>query len=274
MVNYNGSLLERESCNLSLGNRGFHYGDSLFETLRVKGGRICFLEDHYFRLMASMRMLRMQIPMDFTLEYFELQLRSLLDALSEQEITKLKCSVFRKDGGLYTPTSNEVEFLIQGFSSHHSTKENYVVDLYKDHFVSSGFLSTLKSSNRLLNVLSSIFAKENDLDNCVLLNEQKNIVEFSNANLFLVQGNHIRTPQLSDGCIKGISRKKVIEILEGHAEYTLEETSISSFDLQKADELFLTNAIIGVQSVTHYRKKKYATGVGAALSKAFDLLEG
>jgi branched-chain amino acid aminotransferase len=132
----------------------------------------------------------------------------------------------------------------------------------------------LKSSNRLLNVLSSIFAKENDLDNCVLLNEQKNIVEFSNANLFLVQGNHIRTPQLSDGCIKGISRKKVIEILETHTEYTLEETSISSFDLQKADEVFLTNAIIGVQSVTHYRKKKYATGVGAALSKAFDLLEG
>jgi branched-chain amino acid aminotransferase len=132
----------------------------------------------------------------------------------------------------------------------------------------------LKSSNRLLNVLSSIFAKENDLDNCVLLNEQKNIVEFSNANLFLVQGNHIRTPQLSDGCIKGISRKKVIEILETHTEYTLEETSISSFDLQKADEVFLTNAIIGVQSVTHYRKKKYATEVGTALSKAFDLLEG
>lgn len=272
MVNYNGTLLKQKQGGFSFENRGFHYGDSLFETLRVREGKIRFVEDHYFRLMASMRMLRMQIPMHFTYEYFHAQLSVLLEALMGQEISRLKCSVFRKDGGRYKPLSNEIEFLIQASAEKGPKKINYTIDLYKDHFVNSGMLSTVKSSDRLLNVLSSLYAEENDLDNCVLLNEKKHLVECSNANLFLVLGNVVKTPPLSDGCIKGVSRKKILEILETHPTYSSEEVSISPFDLQRADEVFLTNVITGVQSVTHFRKKSYATVVGTKLSAAFEAL--
>ena len=74
MVNQNGSLVSGEDFKLSLDNRAFKYGDGIFDTLKSANGTVHFLEDHYFRLMSSMRMLRMRIPMNFTLEYYENQL--------------------------------------------------------------------------------------------------------------------------------------------------------------------------------------------------------
>jgi branched-chain amino acid aminotransferase len=262
MVNLNGNLIEKETCSLSLNNRGYKYGDSLFETIRVNDGKIIFLEDHYFRLMASMRMIRMEIPMNFSLDYLEEQIQSLITILDNDSISKVRITVSRKEGGLYLPTNNDIDFIIEVFEGNSNKKESYTVDLFKDHYVNSGMLSTIKSSNRLLNVVASIFAEENDLDNCILVNEQKNVVEATNSNIFIVKGNIIKTPALLDGCIKGIARKKIIEILEKNKEYTLEETQVSPFELQKADEIFLTNAIAGVQSVTNYRKKKFETNVG------------
>lgn len=269
MVNYNGILLEKESFQLSKNNRGFAYGDSLFETIRIADGEICFLEDHYFRLMASMRMIRMEISMEFTLDYFKKQIQDLIQIIGADIIHKVKCTVYRKEGGLYRPTTNAVEFLIEAFDGRAAIKDDFVIDIYKDHYLNSGLLSTLKSSNRLLNVIASIYAKENGFDTCILINENKNIVESTNANIFLVKGCVIKTPKLMDGCIKGVARKKLIELLEKNEEFTLEETSISPFDIQKADEVFLTNALLGVQPVTKYRKKIFTTKVGEVLRAAF-----
>ena len=72
MINFNGNLIENANF-ISNENRGYKYGDALFETLKVVHGKILFWEDHYFRLMASMRIMRMQIPMDFTMEFIEEQ---------------------------------------------------------------------------------------------------------------------------------------------------------------------------------------------------------
>ena len=272
MVNLNGDLIEKESCAISINNRGYKYGDSLFETICINSGKAVFLEDHYFRLMASMRMIRMEIPMEFTLDYFEEQIGGLVDMLKDQEITKVRVTVSRKEGGLYLPTDNDIDFIIEAFEGVSNTKEKYVVDVFKDHYVNSGILSTIKSSNRLLNVVSSIYASENDLDNCILVNEQKNIVEATNSNIFVVKGNHIKTPALLDGCIKGVARKKILEILEKKENYTFEETQVSPFELQKADEIFLSNAIMGIQPVTNYRKKTFETKIGQFLSEEFKKL--
>ena len=272
MVNYNGALIEKETFHLSKNNRGFAYGDSLFETIRIENGEIYFLEDHYFRLMASMRMIRMEIPMKLTLDYLEKQILNLVKLVGEDVVTKVKCTVYRKEGGLYTPQTNEIEFLIEAFETIPEVKSAYEIDLYKDHYVNSGLLSTLKSSNRLLNVVASIYAKENDLNACVLINEDKKLVETTNANIFLIKDGVIRTPKLLDGCIKGVARKKIIEIIEKDEAFELLEESISPFDLQKADEVFVTNAIVGVQTVTKYRKKIFDTKVGERIAKAFKAL--
>ena len=113
--------------------------------------------------------------------------------------------------------------------------------------------------------VAGIYAKENGYSNCLLINSQKQVVEAINGNLFLVSGKAIKTPPLSDGCLDGILRKKLIEIISKWEDFELLETSISPFELQKADELFITNAIIGIQPISKYRKKEYSVEVAKSL---------
>ncbi|SNR33107.1 aminotransferase class IV [Lutibacter flavus] len=271
MINFNGYFIEDSKELFNANNRAFKYGDALFETIKVKKSKVLFLEDHYFRLMASMRMLRMEIPMSLTLEFFENEILKTVEE-NKLENARIRFSVFRKDGGLYTPLTNEISYLIEASKLNIAIKEIYTLDIYKDYYIYSGLLSTLKTTNKITNVLASIYAKENNLDNCVLLNEKKNVVEAINGNIFVIFKNKIKTPALTEGCVKGIMRKKIIELISENNEYSLEETSISPFELQKADEVFITNAIIGIQPVTNYKKSSFNTKITEELAIRLDNL--
>lgn len=274
MVNYNGTLYEGSQL-LSLNNRGFAYGDAVFETIKVVQGTTMFWEDHYFRLMASMRILRMEIPMEFTMEFLESEILKTIQANGLQERTvRVRLNVFRDSDGLYTPTTNDVAYTITvkplEQKAYGETTQPYRMDIFKDFPITSGLLSTLKTNNRVINVVGSIYAQENDLQNCILLNTNKQVVESLNGNLFLVEGNTLKTPPILDGCIKGIMRKQVIEIIKGIEDLNIQEVSISPFELQQADELFITNAIIGIQSITHYRKKTFNNVITSRILEAIN----
>ena len=272
MINFNGELLFKENITISIENRGLKYGDSIFETIKVTNNKVVFWEDHYFRLMASMRMLRMKIPMSFTLEYLEEEILRLIKVKEESLSYRVRLTVFRKDGGFYTPKTNEIDFFIEALPFEYQTKSSYKIDIFKDFYNYSGLLSTIKTNNRMLNTLASIFAKENDLDNCIIINENKAVVEVTNGNIFVVKDNVVKTPALTEGCIKGVVRKKVMEILKKKDQFTIEETSISPFEVQKADEVFITNAIMGIQPVTQYKKKVFTVDLGSKLQKNLQVL--
>ena len=270
MININGRIVENEEASLSISNRGFAYGDAVFETIRVVNGKLMFWEEHYFRLMASMRIMRMEIPTTFSPEFLE---GEVMELLRENDLfdspARIRFSVYRKEGGYYSPETNEIGYVISAEALQSPfyllNEEFYEVELFKDHYVTSGLLSTLKTNNKAVNVLGSIFARENGYDNCLLLNEQKSVLEALNGNLFLVKDNVVKTPPLTDGCLKGIIRGKLIEIIKKLPEYTLAEESISPFELQKADELFLTNVVMGIQSISKYRKKEFKNEVAKNL---------
>jgi len=270
MINFDGKLLSKGVDFLNHENRGLRYGDSLFETIRVVNGKLIFWEEHYLRLMASMRILRMEIPMNFTMEYLEDQIVKTIKTNGlEVKTVRVRLTVFRKNGGLYTPETNTISFLIEVkvLPTPFYTIEDaaYEVELFKDFYVNPDMLFTLKTNNKILNVVGSIYAKENKYQNCLLLNTNKSVVEALNGNLFLVKGNVIKTPPISDGCLNGIIRKKLLAILAKIEDYTLIEESISPFELQKADELFITNAVIGIQPITKYRKKDFGNKVSKNL---------
>ncbi|WP_103068800.1 aminotransferase class IV [Aquimarina sediminis] len=264
MININGNLVEDNKATLAINNRGYTYGDALFETIRVNSGTILFWEDHYFRLMASMRILRMQIPMQFTPEFLE---QEIIDIVTENGLlnssVRVKIIVNRSSGGLYTPSSHDIDYTISVTKIESTfytiSDQEYEITLFKDHYVAKDLLSTLKSNNKLVNILGGIFAKENGFDNCVLMNSDKMVIEALNGNLFLVKGDVIKTPPISDGCLKGILRTQLLRILEKLPDYKVEEGSISPFELQKADELFITNVITGIRPVTKFRKKNYTS---------------
>lgn len=267
MINFNGTISSED--NLLTNNRGLLYGDSVFETVKILDGKILFVEDHYFRLMASMRIVRMEIPMNFTMEYFENQILSLAKAENLEKSSRARVTVYRKEGGLYLPKDRNVSFLISVSELENTVysieKENYEVELYKDFIVTKHLLSTIKSSNRLINVTGSIFADENGYDNCLLINDDKNVIEALNGNLFMLMGNKLITPPISEGCLNGVMRKQVLALARKIETLEVVEEPISPFDLQKADELFVTNVIKGIQPITKYRKKEYEAKVSKDL---------
>lgn len=270
MININGSILAFKDAGITVLNRGFNYGDALFETIRVINNEILFWEDHYFRLMSSMRILRMEIPANFSPEFLASEIQSTIEANGLiKSSAKVKINVWRKEGGLYTPKYRDIEYMISVYPLDHSfyqiNNSAYEVELFKDYFVASGLLTSIKTNNRLVSVLAGIYATENDYQNCLLLNDQKSVVEAGNGNLFIVKDNKVKTPPIADGCLNGITRKQVISILKDLKDFEIEEASVSPFELQKADELFITNVITGVQPITKYRKKDYTVKLASKM---------
>ena len=275
MINLNGTVLETENATVALNNRGLNYGDAVFETLRFSGGKIYFWEDHYFRLMASMRILRMEIPMNFTMEFLEEEIIRIVNSEEKNNPFRIKLLVWRKTGGKYAPLTNDIEYAISleklEEPFYNLDESNCEIELFKDHYITSGLLSTLKTTNRLINILGSIYAQENQYDNCLLLNENKQIVEALNGNFFLVTENIIKPPPLSDGCLNGIMRKQIIAIIKELPKIEIEESSVSPFELQKGDEIFITNTIQGLVPVTKYRKKEFNNTVAKTLLPKLNL---
>ena len=270
MVNCNGALQAADKAIFTHNNRAFKYGDALFETVRYVNGTLFFWEDHYFRLMASMRILRMEIPMDFTLEFLEDEIKKTIESNQlESGAVRVRLTVFRNDGGLYTPATNDVSYVIETNAMESPffiiEEKPYEVELFKDYYVNKDMLSNLKTTNKILNVVAGVYAQENGYANCLLVNTDKKVVEAINGNLFLVKGNQIKTPPLSDGCLDGIIRKNLMKLIAGSEDYDLVEDSVSPFELQKMDEMFLTNSIVGIQPISKYRKKEYGTKVAKSL---------
>ena len=268
MINFNGLIVSNDT-NILTRNRAFLYGDAVFETVKIMDSKVLFLEDHYFRLMSSMRVIRMEIPMNFTMEYLEEQILTLAKSKNMAISSRARITVYRNDGGYYLPQDNTVSFLISVESLdaalYSISQKEYIADLYTDFYVTKQLLSAIKTTNKIINITASIFANENGLDNCLLLNDSKNVIEALQGNFFMLKGNVLTTPPVSEGCLNGVMRKQILTLARKIENLEVVEEVISPFDLQKADELFITNVIKGIQPITKYRKKEFTTDLASKL---------
>ena len=268
MINFNGDIVSKDTSLLAQ-NRAFLFGDAVFETVKIIDSKILFLEDHYFRLMSSMRVIRMEIPMNFTMDYLEGQILTLARRKNLTHSSRARITVYRNDGGYYLPQNNTISFLINLENlfdkAYTISQKEYIVDLYNDFYIPRQLLSSIKTTNKIINITGSIFASENGLDNCLLLNDSKNVIEALQGNLFMLKGVTLTTPTTSEGCLNGVMRKQILALARKIENLEVVEGVISPFDLQKADELFITNVIKGIQPITKYRKKEYSTDFARTL---------
>ncbi|KRO87111.1 MAG: aminotransferase class IV [Bacteroidetes bacterium] len=273
MINYNGNFIDQSNTNLI--NRGFLFGDCVFDTLKIVNNNILFWEEHYLRLMSSIRVLRMEIPDKFTPDFLEKEIFKTNSQIDSNFSGRVRLSVFRSGGGLYSPESSDPSYVIESKKSKDLLFKNhdkpYKVDLYKDYFIQPNFLSNLKTNNKILNVIGSVYASENELDNCVLLNDNKDVTEFLNGNIFIVNGSNILTPPLTSGCLNGVMRKKIIEMINASSDLEINETKISPFELISSDEIWLTNSICGVIAVSDYRNKKFSNNKAKRIIELFNM---
>ena len=264
MVNYNGDLLPATSHFLNHTNRGLRFGDALCETVRFNGRGLLFWEDHYFRLMASMRQLRMEIPMTFSMEFLEAEIRKTLEAAGAGvRPAEVRITVFRKEGASLAPETLEIAYVLEASpletAAYPMPGGAWQADIYKDHTLMADDLSALPQANSLIRVLGSIYARENGLQTCILLNQRKEVCDALEGNLFVRSGTHIVTPPADSGCRNEVFRSRILAMARTDGSYTWEERVISPFELQQADEIFIAGVVFGIRSITGYRKARFGS---------------
>jgi branched-chain amino acid aminotransferase len=257
----NGSYIKADKPTLESKNRSFLYGDGLFETIHANGTEPQFIERHLNRMLDSMKLLKMVIPVFFSSEYFTSHIKGVLTRNKQFQGSRIRITVFRNGGGSYTPEANDVSFVIESSllkdDIYRLNQKGYRIDVFPDMFKPVYPLSAVKSTSAVLNVLAGIFRSENKLDDCLLLNQTEKICESFCSNVFLVKGNRYYTPSLNEGCLPGIMRQVITEIIRKERFNLNDECSLTVEDLLDADEIFLTNSITGIRWVVAFRQKRY-----------------
>lgn len=259
-VNNNGTILSNSGPSIQAGNRGYTYGDGLFESIRVMNGKVLNFENHFNRLLEGAKILKMRFPAFYTTDFFMHHFEELISLCKITEGARIRLSIDRLGGGTYLPESNDVSFFIEIYPIENNlfglNAKGFEVDLYQDIKKNKTILSNYKTKNGLIYVLAALTAKEKGLDDLLLVNEQGQILESSNSNLFVVSNGVLYTPGLAEGCLAGTMRMQVINIaLENGLK--VYECSILPSNLLVADEIFLTNAVKGLTWVGGYRTKRY-----------------
>lgn len=270
MINFDGSYYDSlgkvSEKNLSvLSDAPLHT-----EILLCSEAGILFWEDHYFMLMATLRKSRVNIPMNYTMEYFQEQINELTNINVEQGSSSLVSIQFYRtlSPNLSQPIT-DICFFIKT-KSNVFEKHNMTVELYKDYYINPGEYSNLYQTNYALRDLAKIFAYENQFGGCLLLNHEKSLVESTHGTLFLISADTIKTPDLTSGTVNTVLRSKFIEQIKLEKSLQFEETNIAPFSLQKADEIFTLSLSSGFYNIRQFRKKVYETQRSNAL---FDLFK-
>jgi branched-chain amino acid aminotransferase len=257
---YNGHVISLYEPAISFTNRAFRYGDSLFESIRFTNGKIMFLADHVKRIKLSMTILRMNVPAEFTSANIEHLILNLIEKNNLKKEARIRLTVFRNDGGFYTPDTNDISFLIEAetieTTGYTLNQKGLWVDIYAEIKKQISKISTLKTGSALMYVMAGITKKSLKLDDCLLVNENGHIIESINANIFVIKNGTLYTSPITDGCIDGVMRKQILAIAAQNKILVFEQ-SLTVHTLTDGDEVFLTNAIKGIQWIGQFKNKFY-----------------
>ncbi|MEM1322993.1 MAG: aminotransferase class IV [Bacteroidota bacterium] len=256
-LNHNGFIRPLINPLFGPDNRVFRYGDGLFESIRIKDGKACFLERHLRRLKKGMHLLGYDIPLHYNAEFMQREIDRMTGGKGHH---RLRLTVYRQDGGYYAPQSDESVYLMQlhpleqaDFRLH---DQGLSLGVYDEIPLPMHPLSNLKSCNSLPYVLAGRFLKKQNFDECLLLNQDGRVAECSIGNVFMIKEQQLITPPLSEGCIEGVIRGLILEIAE-QTELEVWQRAISLEELTSATEIGVTNAIRGIRWVERWDARRY-----------------
>lgn len=267
-VNNNGTILPSDAPTIHPGNRGHLYGDGVFESIRLMDGRPLNIQNHITRMIQGARVLKMNIPSFYTAGFFEEKILELINKSGLNGGGRCRLSLDRKTGGAYLPESNDCTFYIEVYpylvSHYELNAKGLEIDIYRDIKLHKNFLSNFKTKTGIPYVMASISANEQGLDDLLLTNEKGNILESGSYNVFIVSNGVLYTPSLDEGCIAGTMRMQIINLALLN-NIKIYECNILPQNLLSADEVFLTNAIRGINWVGGYRTKRYQNNMSRRL---------
>jgi len=260
-LSLNGVKLRADKAIFKASNRAFRYGDALFETIRCMHQKPAWFNDHYQRLLNGMSLLQMDIKSLPPARVLEEQIASLIQKNKLYGDVRCRLTVFREDGGLYTPESNKINYLIELSPLKTETYElNYkglLVDVFEDERKPLSQFSQYKNANSLLFVLAGLCKQKLQCNDVLITNTNQLIIEGLASNLFWIKDGTVYTPLRSSGCVAGVMRKQVIRVLKTNNRPLIETSGATIDTLLNADEVFLTNAIQGIQWIVGLQDKRF-----------------
>jgi branched-subunit amino acid aminotransferase/4-amino-4-deoxychorismate lyase len=269
-INYNGSLLKAGEPVLKVDNRGFRFGDSIFETIRVMDGSPLFLGEHIARLMRGIQALKMDASPAFTTDFFLKQMHDLIQSNNIIEGGRIRLTVYRNGESFYTPSDNSVAYIIEVYPIEENkyvlNQKGYSIDIYNEVKKQQNCLSSIKSGNSLLYVMAGVYKIKHALDECVLMNTKGDVIESINSNVFAVKNGVLYTPPVAEGCVDGVLRKKLIEVAFKN-RIAVYEINLAQSVLLSADELFFTNVVSGLRWVGAFKNKRYFNNTSKILTE-------
>ncbi|MCB0737997.1 MAG: aminotransferase class IV [Bacteroidetes bacterium] len=245
MISYNGDILDEKELTIPFLNRAFLYGDGFFESIFIHSDKMPLWHLHAERIKNAAEILQFQnINILKVLESIE-----NLTEVTKGSFKRARISFFRENGGLYTPTSRNAEFVIEikpiakdikalptdgitlGISSYQKAVQPF---------------GSFKSLNSQLYVLAGIEKQKLGFDELILFNHYHAITECISSNIFWFENEELFTPSLKTGCVNGVMRKHVLEVCKKQGIKVYEvETDLP----HSVSEMFLTNAIQGIVPV-------------------------
>ncbi|MEI2738646.1 MAG: aminotransferase class IV [Chitinophagaceae bacterium] len=268
---FNGKIIPADEPVLLASNRGYRYGDGLFETMKVIEGKILLSNYHFKRLFAGLALLQFEIPHLFLRQKTENEILNLCKKNNCEGLARVRLSVFRGNGGLYDEDKG-LQYLIECWpltESVNKLNENgLIIDVFPAAEKSCDKFSNLKSANFLPYSMAALYAKEKKLNDCLVLNTTGGIADSTIANLFIIKNGIVLTPGLEEGCVNGVMRQYLLKEMQ-EAGFSVQETTVSVNDIIQSDEIFLTNAINGIRWIRQFRNKTFINTVTVEIYNRF-----
>jgi len=274
MFNLNGKLLREEEATISVLDRGFLYGDGIYETVLIRNGRPFRLEAHMLRLRSSAAFIRVDIPWsDGEIAH---EIDRLLEANGSTDAAlRINLSRGVGDWRLSTDGATDPTFLLSLFPipeyPHDTYTRGWSVVISRRAVAMDPVLPGLaKTTNRLSLILAKREAEEEGGKEAILLNMKGFLTEGTSCNIFFARDGVVHTPSLESGILEGVTRGVVMEILSEKGR-TAREALYRPEELLAADEAFLTFSTAGVVPVHSVDGK--VLGAGSAGRITVELME-
>jgi branched-chain amino acid aminotransferase len=249
----NGRFVPEAEAVVPISDRGFLYGDGLFETLRVSQGCPMWWKLHVERLQRGAEVLRITLPLSVE----ELR-HTAIELIRRNAMPEaiLRITISRGSGA-------------RGYSTKGALQPTLALTLHPRSAPPASIrlatatirvpahdpLSAVKSANKLAQILARAEAEERGADEALLLNLDGDVAEASSSNVFWIERGEVCTPPVSDGALLGIIRAVILNLCRKHS-IAVAERSIARSALLRADAVFLTNSILGVVPVSEIDAQK------------------
>lgn len=257
----NNKLNKASAATLETTNKAFRYGDGFFETIRIVNATCPLWAYHQTRILSTLQILNGEFAKTVNTQVLH---NLILNLAIKNKLTnaRVRLSFYRGHGGLADFTNNLFNFTIEAFALQEGNfqlnQNGLYLGCYTTHKKISGVLSNVKSASAQIYSLAAQYCKAQKLNDVFILNENNHIVDTTIANIFIVKNNIIYTPNAKSGAVLGCMRSY---IMANFTSNKIIETNLTVTNLETADEVFLTNAILGIRWVTNYNHINYTPNI-------------